>query len=108
MSRWFPTTRSGRGYNRAQPHVVRDLVPAEDDQNMDDTALAAQTSDEPETYYQATRGPDRELWLDAIKEEMDALDRNNTWSVVERPDSQKLVDCRWIFKIKRGADGSIQ
>ena len=39
---------------------------------------------------------------------MDALNRNKTWSVIERPDNQKLVDCRWIFKIKRGADGSVQ
>jgi hypothetical protein len=38
---------------------------------------------------------------------MEALDRNKTWSVVERPENQKLIDCRWVFKINHKSDGSL-
>jgi hypothetical protein len=63
--------------------------------------------EEPNTYGQAINGHDRELWLAAINEEIDAMDRNKTWSVIERPENQKLIDCHWVFKIKRKSDGPV-
>ena len=39
---------------------------------------------------------------------MNALEVNNTWSVVPLPHDRKPLGCRWVFKIKRKADGSIE
>ena len=43
-----------------------------------------------------------------MKKDMDALLRNNTWENCKLPEGKKPVGCRWIFTIKRRADGSIE
>jgi len=42
-----------------------------------------------------------------MKEEYDALQRNGTWSLVSPPQGKNLIDCKWVYKIKRRADGQI-
>ncbi|GMJ02540.1 cysteine-rich RLK (RECEPTOR-like protein kinase) 8 [Hibiscus trionum] len=46
-------------------------------------------------------------WRQAAQEEYDALVKNNTWMVVELPANRRAVQCKWIFKVKRHADGSV-
>jgi histone deacetylase 1/2 len=46
-------------------------------------------------------------WKHAIDEEFDALHRNNTWRLVPSHVGKNVIDCRWIYKIKRKSDGSI-
>jgi hypothetical protein len=43
-----------------------------------------------------------------MQEEFDALIHNNTWKLVPPKPGRNLMDCKWIFKIKRHADGSIE
>lgn len=40
-------------------------------------------------------------------EEFDALVRNGTWELVPPTAAQNIVGCKWIFRIKRLLDGSI-
>ncbi|RVW88563.1 Retrovirus-related Pol polyprotein from transposon RE1 [Vitis vinifera] len=46
-------------------------------------------------------------WRQAMSEEYDALVRNGTWELVPPEDITNLVGCKWIFRIKRNSDGSI-
>ncbi|KAL6324620.1 hypothetical protein AAG906_013433 [Vitis piasezkii] len=46
-------------------------------------------------------------WRQAMSEEYDALVRNGTWELVPPEDITNLVGCKWIFRIKRNFDGSI-
>ena len=32
-----------------------------------------------------------------MKVEMDALEKNGTWELVELPKEKKLVGCKWVF-----------
>ncbi|GAU12277.1 hypothetical protein TSUD_141850 [Trifolium subterraneum] len=59
---------------------------------------------EPNTITQALRDPD---WRSAMQAEFDALHHNNTWDLVSRSSDQNLVGCKWVFRIKRNPDGSI-
>ena len=34
------------------------------------------------------------------------LQKNNTWEQVDLPPGRKLVQCKWVFKIKFASDGS--
>jgi len=43
-------------------------------------------------------------WKIVMKEEMDALDKNKTWGLVELPNNRKIVGCKWVYKLKRGID----
>ena len=48
------------------------------------------------------KSKDKDLWLQAMEEEMTALKKNNTWKVVDKPKDQKMVRCKWMFKKKDG------
>ena len=62
---------------------------------------------EPNSYYQAVNGPYSSLWQEGIKQELDALHSNNTWTVVPILVGRKIVGSKWVFKLKRDADGNI-
>ena len=64
--------------------------------------------DEPTTYTQAMKSVDSDLWTKAMNEEMESLKRNGTWEEVELPQGRKIVDCKWVFKVKQKADGSVE
>ncbi|MDA0625107.1 reverse transcriptase domain-containing protein, partial [Acinetobacter baumannii] len=43
-----------------------------------------------------------------MKEDIDALQQNQTWDLVSNPRDVKLISCKWVYKIKRHPDGSIE
>lgn len=48
------------------------------------------------------------LWKSAIEEELASLEKNNTWRLVEPPTGRKLIDNKWVFKVKRNSDGDVE
>lgn len=42
-----------------------------------------------------------------MKEEFDALLKQNTWTLTPLPSHKKVIGCRWVYRIKRHPDGSI-
>ena len=42
-----------------------------------------------------------------MKEELDALHKNNTWDLVDLPPGKSMVGCKWVYKIKTCSDGTI-
>ncbi|GJX43337.1 retrovirus-related pol polyprotein from transposon TNT 1-94 [Tanacetum coccineum] len=79
-----------------------------DESNMAAYAfVAAEEEDthEPLTYHEAVSCEDSSKWKSAMKEEMDSLRKNKTWELVDHPAGQKLVSCKWLFKIKEGIKG---
>lgn len=59
---------------------------------------------EPYSDHEALTSPH---WVDAMKKELQALHKNHTWSLTTLPANRTVVGSKWIFKIKRRADGSI-
>ncbi|KAH9647382.1 hypothetical protein KPL70_025173 [Citrus sinensis] len=64
--------------------------------------VEVETSEEPATYKQAMRTKDKRKWVAAMEEEMASLRKNKTWTLVKKPANQKLIGCKWIYKIKEG------
>jgi histone deacetylase 1/2 len=60
---------------------------------------------EPTTVRQALQSSH---WVNAMKEEYNALLRNNTWSLVHPPAHKQPIGCKWVFRVKENPDGSIQ
>ena len=56
--------------------------------------------DEPLSYEEAMRLKDSKLWLEAMKSEMESLNKNKTWILVDRPLNKRVVGCKWLFNIK--------
>ncbi|CAL8115437.1 unnamed protein product [Prunus armeniaca] len=47
-------------------------------------------------------------WAKAMDEEMLALQKNNTWEVMQLPVGKKTVGCRWVFTVKYKVDGTVE
>jgi hypothetical protein len=58
------------------------------------------TDDDPRTVKEAVNSEDSKLSKKAMVEEMDALDKNEAWDIVELPSGRKLVARKWLFKKK--------
>jgi hypothetical protein len=43
-----------------------------------------------------------------MKVELEALVKNNTWKVVELPPNIKPIGCKWVYKVKHKADGTVE
>lgn len=39
--------------------------------------------------------------------EIEAMERTSTWSIVPLPPGKHIVGCKWIYRVKYKADGSI-
>ena len=64
-------------------------------------ADAFMSTEGPNTWKQAMKRDDRELWTAAAKDEMASHQKNGTWALVKQPDtSRRIVKCRWVFAIK--------
>ena len=72
-----------------------------------DKYINSNTEQELSSYSQAVSGPYSDLWKDGIQQELDALHSNHTWNVVPIPVGQNIVGSKWVFKLKRDANGNI-
>lgn len=61
-------------------------------------------NDEPWTFEEAK---ELKVWIDACKDELVSIEKNKTWELVDLPTGVKPIGVKWIFKLKRNADGSI-
>ena len=46
-------------------------------------------------------------WKNAMDDEYSVLMRNKTWHLVPEKRGKNIIDCKWVFKLKYRADGSI-
>jgi len=43
-----------------------------------------------------------------MTKEFEALELNNTWTIVDFPPGRKPISYKWVYKVKYNADGSIE
>ena len=68
-------------------------------------SLALNTNPEPSTYQEAIV---HDCWKEAINAELTALKQNGTWVLTHLPTGKRAIGCKWVFKVKFKADGSIE
>ena len=59
---------------------------------------------EPTCVGQALREPH---WRHAMSDELTALMHHGTWDLVSSPKNCNPIGCKWVFRVKRKSDGSI-
>ncbi|GJZ21031.1 ribonuclease H-like domain-containing protein [Tanacetum coccineum] len=68
-------------------------------------ATTLNKSVEPTSYIEALKDNN---WVEAMNNEIEALNKNNTWSICVLPPGRKPIGCKWLFKIKYKASGDIE
>jgi histone deacetylase 1/2 len=59
---------------------------------------------EPSNLQEALDDP---RWKSAMDEEFSALARNHTWHLVPADRGRNVIDCKWVYKVKRKVDGTV-
>ncbi|GJW26390.1 putative ribonuclease H-like domain-containing protein [Tanacetum coccineum] len=56
-------------------------------------------------YQEAVKNPN---WVEAMNNEIEALNRNNTWTICDLPPGRKAIGSKWLWKIKYKSTGAIE
>jgi hypothetical protein len=59
---------------------------------------------EPQSFAEAEKDA---AWRDAMKAEMDAVEKNRTWELADLPRDHHTITLKWVFKLKRDNVGAI-
>lgn len=59
---------------------------------------------EPKTFAEANKSDD---WIKSMNEELDQIEKKQTWELVLRPKGKNVVGTKWIFKNKINEDGQV-
>jgi len=54
----------------------------------------------PENYMEAITSKESTKWKAAMRKEIETLERNKTWDIVDLPENKEILDVKWIHKIK--------
>jgi hypothetical protein len=96
-----PHTRSHSGIHRPKEHTDGTVAWI--------TACLAQAQADPSAeprHYQAALSIPH--WRAAMDLEFQALHRNGTWQLFPPRPGINVIDSKWIFKVKKHANGSIE
>lgn len=67
---------------------------------------------EPTSWAQALASPERDFWIEAGKAELRSLRSNHCYAIASarqcRAEGRRAIGCKWVFKVKRRADGSVE
>lgn len=75
--------------------------------NILDFAFFASSTLEPNSLAEARARPDGDKWIEAALLEIKAHLANGTWELSRLPHGKHAIGSRWVFKIKRNSDGSV-
>ncbi|XP_019164275.1 PREDICTED: uncharacterized protein LOC109160431 [Ipomoea nil] len=84
---------------RTSPHQISKFI------SFDSFVSSITSTQEPQTYHEAEK---HQVWREAMESEIEALVQNNTWTLTDLPKGKSQIGCRWVYKVKHKADGSIE
>jgi hypothetical protein len=59
--------------------------------------LALSSTIEPNFFKEANKD---EFWNNAMDEELDQIEKNDTWELVPKPKNKNVIGTKWVFKNK--------
>ena len=78
-----------------------------DDGDDDDCLLVNSEMEEPKTVHEALNGEQSSQSREAMESEYSSLLKNDTWDLVPPPEGKNIVGSRWVLKVKRDENGSV-
>lgn len=63
---------------------------------------------EPLNYDEAIAQPEVKNWQKAMNEELGVLKERQVYDIVQRPENKRVIGSRWVYKLKKNAEGTIE
>ena len=73
----------------------------------DDQNITLLENDKPESYDEVLKCSERDLWLKAMKSEMDSMSKNKVWTLSDAPERVKHNGFKSVFKKKIDKEGIV-
>ena len=51
---------------------------------------------------------EEEVWAQTMDEEIECIEKNETWELVDVPKDKDVINIKWICKTEQDADGNVQ
>lgn len=98
------------GYILSRDRMKRQIRPPPRFANVDFIAFALNIADMLEleetcNYIEARMSKAWPQWKKAMDEELESLHKNNTWTLIDRPQRERVIGSKWVFKLKHGIPG---
>ena len=106
LSNYIKRLAAGKGTTGAEFDTIDSVFCVE----LDGIIAAAihEAEGDPKTLSEAQTRSDWPLWKAAMDHELETLEQAGTWETVPRPLNKNVVGSKWVFQIKRNADGKIE
>jgi hypothetical protein len=66
--------------------------------------LALLSTIEPSNFEEESND---EHWIKAMEEELDQIEKNETWELVPRPKDKNVIGTKWVFQNKLNENGQV-
>ena len=73
---------------------------------MQESDYNIRVENDPGTFDQAIK--ESNLWYDTMKDEMNSMQSNGVWNLVELLNGAKAIGYKWVFKTKKDSLGNIE
>ncbi|KAL6316066.1 hypothetical protein AAG906_015573 [Vitis piasezkii] len=60
---------------------------------------------EPQSFEEGIKDED---WRKVMEKEIDLIEKNETWKLVEKPKGKEIIGVKWIYRVKYHFDGRVQ
>lgn len=101
-------TRESGGRVRKAPSWMKDYVAGHTSLFMESSEEEINAlftnSEDPEHFAEAVR---EARWREAMRAEINSIEENNTWELVDQPEGVKVIGVKWIFKTKLNEKGEV-
>ena len=101
-----PKSKSTPSSSSTSGYPIANYVDCERFSPQHQAYLAAITSGvEPKSFKQAVKD---ERWNNAMSSEIDAQERNHSWTIEDLPEGKEAIGCKWVYKLKYKSDGTLE
>ena len=59
--------------------------------------IVSDTNENDPTFFkEAMISSDKEKWQEALNQEMESMDSNSIWTLIDLPEGVRIIGCKWI------------
>lgn len=102
------TQRESGGRVKRAPTLMKDYVAGHAslfiEGDVEEINVMFVGSGDPENFADAVR---EARWREAMVAEINSIEENNTWDLVNQPEGSKVIGVKWVFKTKLNERGEV-